>query len=331
MRFLGPRWDKLIASKIRSKPTKMALSREAYVGALSQLGNNITVLGQQLETVENALQAALMQKSVSTLFVDLNDSADKQVIIPGSKFAYAINSSPGFYKLEANGDFSMAIGRNVNRVDSTWSNGLDSHWYKADSRSFFMPGELAEMAKGATFDSEGKTTVTAPSYRATPAFYFPGCEPKPVEAVIDVTTTAIPAGAQFVQVAQPTPPTVLHPGRCHVPGSAAVRAFQVQQQFAPSGSAAVRASGSAAGFHGSDPAAGVLLHRSISTPRPSWLRLHHDVAVTIPVQHTPVAQTAGFPYPPGTVPACPDGCSRPARPADDRIGRERVDTSSISH
>lgn len=158
----------------------MALTREKYAQALTSLESNISRL-------EEIRQQSLFQKSVSLLFMELN-SPLKSVVLPVSKFVHALHESSAFFKLEATEDVRLKI----------WRQGED---YRADSRCYFLPGELAELTKSSSFDSENSTTLTLRGYRVTAAYLFETSEP-----TVDVTSVA--PGTQFVQVAQPSAPAV---------------------------------------------------------------------------------------------------------------------------
>jgi len=183
----------------------MALPREHFVAALTQLKNNINALDQQLATVENARYQAILQESVSTLFLELNDSPTKTITLPISKFVHAINNSPIFFKLSAAGDMTIKVQRAKESGGINWSRGNDGYWYHTESRCYFLPTELAELTKSATFEND-IATVTVPGYHVAPAYFFPGSEPKPAEPVVDITSAT--PGANVIQVVQSTNPSV---------------------------------------------------------------------------------------------------------------------------
>ena len=170
----------------------MAYTREQYSAGLTQLNNNIAALEQQISIVENARDQALMQRAVSILFTELNDNTEKSIVLPVSKFVYAINASNTFYKLEAAGEMDLVVHRDA------------ADKYTAESKCFFARGELEEMCKNATF-TDGKTTLKLAAYRATPAFFFAGCEPKQSETVVSVTEVTAQPTAPTAPVIQETP------------------------------------------------------------------------------------------------------------------------------
>jgi hypothetical protein len=182
-------------SKTLQTERKMALPRPNYIASLAQLNNNIAALEQQAVAVENSLEQARFQRSVSTLFVELNDSTEKSTVLPLSTYVHSINAATGFYKLEAIGDYQLKVHRDGDKYTAP------------DSKCYFLKGELATLTKEATFDAEGNTTITVPGYKATPAYFFPGCEPESKVSVAEVAV-GVPQGAHLIQVAQPAEPTV---------------------------------------------------------------------------------------------------------------------------
>lgn len=168
------------------------LSRQQYDASLSQLGQSISSLKQQLTVLQ-------LQNRISRLFAELNESSTKETCIPQGVFADNVSKSNAFFNCEEGSEVEITVHRGGSHY---WAD-VPEGW-----TCYFIENELEQLCKDAEWKDDW-CKIKMKSCKITPSWFFAGCEPAKDEQVISVIDVSAkettPESTETVSVVQEEP------------------------------------------------------------------------------------------------------------------------------